>query len=58
MCVRDNKIIQYNLREHLAIFVEGEFEYVFIESSSNDQNSVVGEIYRIPNSNVTLSIQI
>ena len=55
MYVRDN--IQYNLREDLDILVEGEFEYIFIESNSNGQTPFVGEIYRIPNSNITSSIQ-
>ena len=53
--IRDN--IQYNLREDLSIFIEGEFEYIFIESITNGQTSIVGEIYRIPNTNVNLSIQ-
>ena len=33
MYVHDN--IQYNLREDPDIFVEGEFESIFMESSSN-----------------------
>ena len=49
--------IQYNLREDLSIFIEGEFESIFIESINNDQTSIVGEIYRIPNTSVNLSIQ-
>ena len=55
MYVRDNK--QYDLREVLSTFVEGEFEFIFIEFSYNGQTSIVGEIYRIPNSNVTASMQ-
>ena len=51
--IRDN--IQYNLRED--IFIEGEFESIFIESINNCQTSIVGEIYRIPNTSVNLSIQ-
>ena len=53
--IRDN--IQYNLREDLSSFIEGEFESIFIESINNGQTSIVGEIYRIPNTNVNLSIQ-
>ena len=53
--IRDN--IQYNLREDLSIFIEGEFESMFIESINNDQTSIVSEIYRIPNTNVNVSIQ-
>ena len=53
--IRDN--IQYTLREDLSIFIEGEFESIYIESITNGQTSIVGEIYRIPNTNVNLSIQ-
>ena len=53
ICIRDN--IQYILREDHSNFVEGEFESIFIESSRNGLTTVVGEIYRTPNSNVTLS---
>ena len=53
--IRDN--IQYDLREDLSIFIEGEFESIFIESINNGQTSIVGEIYRIPNTSVNLSIQ-
>jgi len=51
------KTVQYNLREDLSIFVEGEFESIFNESINNGQTSIVGEIHRIPNTNVNLSIQ-
>ena len=54
MYIRDN--IQFNLCEDLSIFV-GEFESIFVESIINGQTSIVGEIYRIPNTNVTLSMQ-
>jgi len=49
--------IQYILREDLSIFIEGEFESIFIESINNSQTSIVGVKYRIPNTNVNLSIQ-
>ena len=42
--IRDN--IQYDLREDLSIFIEGEFESIFIESINNGQTSIVGEIYQ------------
>ena len=50
MYVRDN--IKFNHYEDLSIFVEGEFESIFIETCVNGHTSIVGEIYRIPNSNV------
>jgi len=56
MFVRDN--IKFNHSENLCIFVEGEFESIFIESWINGHTSSVGEIYRIPNSTVSSYIQI
>ena len=42
----------------LSIFIEGEFESIFIESiNNNGHSSIVGEIYRIPNTNINLSTQ-
>ena len=54
--IHDNIQNQYNLREDLSIFI-GKFESIFIDSINNGQTSIVGEIYRIPNTNVNLSIQ-
>ena len=50
-----NEAIQYKLRDDLAIFVEGEFESIFIETTNTVNNTVVGEIYRVPNSNIAHS---
>ena len=44
MYIRDN--IQFNLREDLSIFIEGEFEYIFVESIINCHTTIVGVIYR------------
>ena len=41
----------------LAIFVEGEFESIFIETTNTVNNTVVGEIYRVPNSNIAHSLE-
>ena len=41
----------------LGIHVEGEFETVFAEVRANDKTLVVGEIYRIPNTNEKLSLE-
>ena len=49
--------IQYIFREDHSNFVEGEFESIYIESSKNGLTTVVGNIYRTPNSHVTLSTQ-
>ena len=55
LCIRDN--IQYILREDLSNFAEDELEYILIEFSGNGSTTVVDQIYSIPNSYVTLSIQ-
>ena len=49
--------IQLNLRGDISIFIECEFVPIFVESISNGHISIVEEIYRIPNTNVTLYIQ-
>ena len=42
---------QFKVREDLSIFNEGQFESIFIEVSMNNEKSIiVGEIYRVPNS--------
>jgi len=48
----------YNIRTDLAINVEGQFESVFIEAKSNKYNEtvIVGEIYRVPNTNINESL--
>lgn len=37
-------------------YVEGEFETLFVEINDKDQKLIVGEVYRIPNSNESLSV--
>ena len=57
VCIYINEAIQYKLRDDLAIFVEGEFESIFIETTNTVNNTVVGEIYRVPNSNIAHSLE-
>lgn len=52
--IRNN--IQYKIREDLGIFIEGEFESVFVETMGNTPSTIIGEIYRVPNTNPTVSI--
>ncbi len=40
---------QYSIRHDLSVFIEGEFENIFVEIKSIPQNAIVGEIYRVPN---------
>ena len=54
MYVLDN--MKFNHREHLRIVVEGELESTFIETCISGHTSIVGEINRISNSNVSSSI--
>ena len=50
--------IEYKIRDDISIFDEGEFESIFIETNScTAVNTVIGEIYRIPNSNPNLSVK-
>ena len=51
------KNIEYKLREDLDIFVEGEFESIFQETVINNNKTVIGEIYCVPNSNINQSIE-
>ena len=56
VCMYINDSIQFNLRDDLAIFEEGEFESIFIETANTINTTIVGEIYRIPNTNSTLAL--
>ena len=50
--------IEYKIRDAISIFDGGEFESSFIETNScTAVNTVIGEIYRIPNSNPNLSVK-
>ncbi len=43
--------LKYKLRDDLAIFEEGFFESCFIEIFNGKKNFIVGEVYRVPNTN-------
>ena len=43
-----NQCLQYNNRDDLKLFKEGQFEACFIEIKCESKNIVVGEIYRVP----------
>ena len=51
--------IQYNIRDDHCILVEGEFESILIFIQSNDKGSTSfdGEIFRIPNTEVSSSLK-
>ena len=46
----------YTIRKDLAVFHEGEFESIFIEIKA-PRKTLLGEIYRIPNTNPTSSLK-
>lgn len=50
------KKYKYNVVEELSIFKEGEFEAVFAEAEYHKNKLMVGEIYRIPNTNANESL--
>ena len=52
-----NRKLKYKLRPDLSIFNEGIFESIFIEILSGAKHTVVGEIYRIPNTNEAMFIE-
>ncbi len=49
--------ITYTLRDDLAVFQEGKFESIFIEVNSKGTSTIVGEIYRVPNTQEEESIR-
>ena len=51
--IRDN--IPFELWVDIAIFNEGELESIFIETT--DTSVIIGEIYRVPNTSVQLSLE-
>lgn len=53
--IRDT--IQFKIRDDLSLFKEGEFESVFIETCDKHHPAIIGEIYRIPNTNAQLSLE-
>ena len=44
------------MRDDLCLNKEGQFESVFIEINSKNNEAIVGEIYRVPNTNERDSI--
>ena len=57
VCIYIKDTIQFEERNDLTIFDEGTFESIFIETTNMRKNIVVGEIYRITNNNVALSLE-
>lgn len=51
------KSLPFTIRHDLSINIDKEFESLFIEVKQASSNIIVGEIYRVPNSNATLSVE-
>ena len=49
--------IQFNLREDLAVYVEREFETIFIEALNGSKIPLIGNIYRVPSTNAKSSLE-
>ena len=49
--------LSYKIRNDLAVHIDNEFESIFIEVKHRRDSVIVGEIYRVPNSNIKLSIE-
>ena len=52
-----NDKYQFKVRDDLSIFEEGLFESIFVEININEKPLILGEIYRVPNTNVQLFIE-
>ncbi len=60
--VRNNH--KFKIRNDLSVFIEGEYETLFIEVEPNKRESInkerkaiIGEIYRVPNTSVVTSLK-
>ena len=56
MYIKEN--IQFNISEDLSVFIEGEFESIFIDTINESFTTIVGEIYRIPNTSTATYLDI
>ena len=52
-----NKKFNFKIRDDLGINFPGTFESIFIEIQCNKLKAIVGEIYRVPNTNEAISLQ-
>ncbi len=46
----------FEVREDLSLFEQGEFESIIIEVCKDKKKALIGEIYRVPNTNATSSL--
>lgn len=48
--------IKFKKRCDLSLFIEGEFESLFLETTNTGKPFIIGEIYRVPNTDATVSL--
>ena len=48
--------ISFKCRPDIEIIIDGEFESIFIEKIIKQEQIIIGEIYRVPNTNEQLSL--
>ena len=49
--------MKYKRRTDIELNLEGEFESIFAEIMGNPKSTIIGQIYRVPNTNETQSIE-
>ncbi len=49
--------IKFDIKGELSLFDECKFESIFIEAEPKDKPTVIGEIYRVPNTSELESLQ-
>ena len=54
LCIRND--LKFKNRPDIEINIEGEFKSIFVEIIRNSTNTIVGQIYRVPNTNEIQSI--
>ena len=47
--------LNYIVKQDLSLFHEGEFESLFIEIKSKQNKAIIGEIYHVPNTDISES---
>ena len=49
--------IDFIIRDDIGIFIEGELESIFVETTHKGRKMLVGEIYRVPNTDPVVAIE-
>ena len=49
--------IDFIIRDDIGLFIEGEMESIFVETTHKGHKMLVGEIYRVPNTDPVVAIE-